>query len=283
MEKNQTDISLNQNNISLNQNNISPNQNEIINPLQCHQCQKVYTVNWYLQKHLKTCTGNTNSKYKCDYCDKIFQCNTSKYKHHKTCSRKHSVVQQQTIINNNYNNCTNIEKQVNNITIVLNSRDTDFDTTHIALDAFLKDIKRILNTQTESQERAIVLDYTKKLMENKSNHCIQKKDIKSNYSNVYIGNNQWEKQWDREVYPLLVNRISVNLSDMVYNYRDKIPKHWFDKMIGFFDYMSDKGYINTDDLEVQKEITKQFRTLIMDLKLIVHNITLDEYRHESSL
>ena len=50
----------NQNNISLNQNNISPNQNEIINPLQCHQCQKVYTVNWYLQKHLKTCTGNTN-------------------------------------------------------------------------------------------------------------------------------------------------------------------------------------------------------------------------------
>jgi hypothetical protein len=71
-----------------NQNIGTLNQNQIINPLQCHQCQKVFTVNWYLQKHVKKCTGFRVSKYKCNYCDKTFQCDTSKYKHHKTCLKR---------------------------------------------------------------------------------------------------------------------------------------------------------------------------------------------------
>ena len=300
--QNGSKITQNSSNITQNGSNITHNSSTIHNnshsnidtkngkEYQCKKCYKSFNRNWSLQRHLTGCQG-IKDKLSCEYCNKLFSHNKSRFKHYKVCltkieveskslvpfdDKKDITTQVASTIKNihgyNIDTQNNIQNQQNNnnIIVVYNPSGTDFKKEHINQEAFIKKILQMVQPHTD---RSFVLDYGRELFNNPQNKCIKKDDLKSGHSEVHIGDNKWELKLDRALYPKLVNDLANNLSEMVYTNRSKIPKQWFEKIIGFLDYMADDGYINSDDREKKKRIEQDFKMLAKELKLIIYEVT----------
>lgn len=270
--------------------------NEIDEPLKvakkvypCHYCNKSFATQKYRTKHSDVCK-HTNKEitiypHTCPKCNKCFKNARSIYSHSKICKGGNplaagsSIVADQvanTIHNtNNTNNIdtqNNIQNQTNNnnIIIVYNANEIDFKKDHIDQDAF---IQRILEMIRPEVNRNIVLDYGREILNRPDNKCIQKHSLHDGHSSVHVGKNKWNTKLDKTIYPKLACNLANDLSEMVYSNRDKIPRQWFGRMIGFLDYMSDEGYINTENDEQKHRIEREFTMLVRELKLIIHDVT----------
>ena len=272
--------------------NNSHQNNDIITDKEykCTKCFKCFNRNWSLQRHLIGCKGIKDC-LSCEYCHTLFSHVKSRFKHYKVClakkeidskalipfqDKKEITTQVASTIKNihgyNIDTQNNIQNQQNNnnIIVVYNSSGTDFKKEHINQEAF---IKKILQMVQPHIDRSFVLDYGRELFNNPQNQCIKKDDLKSGHSEVHIGDNRWELKLDRTLYPKLVNDIANNLSEIVYTNRSKIPKQWFERIIGFLDYMAEDGYINSEDREKKKRIEQDFKLLAKELKLIIYEVT----------
>lgn len=269
---------LNQKNSYLNQKNGNPPQKksnmDIIpyeNPLQCNKCLKVFSTNWYLLKHSEKCKG-CRDHYKCEYCDSTFNHSKSRFRHYKTCKDKiESEAKNVTIKNhcqeaNVINNIENQNNHTQNIILVYKPENMEFIKDHIGESA-LEYIKKVY----PRIDRRIMMDYSKRILDLPVNRCIKKEDLRSGHSDVYLGDNKWEKTTDKHVYPELACSLANDMSSYINERRSKLKKEVFEKVIGFIDYMSEEGYINIDDKEVKRKILKEFRLFVKELKMVVFN------------
>ena len=254
----------------------------------CDMCNKEFTRTWYLRKHLDCCRGVKNP-LQCEYCKKHFLHKDSRFKHYKVCKTKKEIdsmalvpvadpsdVVQPTTINNNIETQNiqtqqNIQNQNNNqnVIIVYNPGSTEFKTDHLKAD----DLQKILQLATPFVNSNAVREYTRQIMSHPENQCIKKEDLKSGHSEVHLGDNQWELELDRDIYPKLASNMANSMSDFLYTKRDQLRREMFDKLTKFVDHMADEGYINTDDAEKHKEMKKEYKTFVKGLKLIVFGAT----------
>ena len=261
----------------------------------CPSCKKEFKRQWCLYRHIKTCRFK-GDKYNCEYCNKNFKHSNSKYKHYKICKIKnrtgivieepneknkeiqeHTTIQEQSIQNasviNNKNtieNQTNIENQNNtqNIIIVYNPDNMEFVTDKINYDI----IQKLLQCRNIESKSQLVSDYGKEIFSIPENQCIKKNDLKSGHSEVHLGD-KWEMKLDKHIYPKLACSVANNMSDYLNSKKDIVRHEIFNKTMKFLDYMSDEGYINTDDKEKAKQIKQEYKDLIRELRLIIHSKT----------
>ena len=269
---------------------ISPPQQPVISPPQiisppetiheneankCTKCQKSFSHNWCLTRHKHICKGIIN-KLECEHCNTQFKHITSKYKHYKTCPEKNKLpepvaVNNSTNINNNTNatinsNNNTINNNVN-LTIVYKIGDEtiDFNREHLTEDV----LKKILgcNNNTES-----IKEYVKQIFTNPENRFIKKHSLRESHSQLHVGENKWEHVLDKEVYPELATTFANDMLEYIYTKQHALKRSAFEKLRDTLDYLSDSGYINTDDREVKKKIENEFKLFVKNLKLIVHNV-----------
>ena len=282
-------ISINSNNIPINSINIPSNNNVILNDndnnYNCLKCNKHFTRQWNLKRHEALCKGNIDT-LACEYCNNKFAFLSSKYRHYKICIAKKNidstsliipepVLQNVPIITNNIDtqniqtqNNINTQNNNQNIILVYNPENMEFIKDHIGEEA-VEYIKGLY----PKVDRRIVMDYSKRILNLPENQCIKKDDLKSGHSKVHIGDNEWEKITDNSIYPKLACTMANNMSDYLYTKRNNLRKETFDKIISFVDYMSDEGYINTEDKDKEKKILQEFKSFVRELKLIVFNKT----------
>jgi uncharacterized Zn-finger protein len=270
-------------------------QNSNTDEHRCPMCDKVFTRGWYLTKHIETCNGSKNI-YECEYCKTEFKHKRSRFKHYTICKIKKELdakalvpvtTSSDTLIpvseedkvkainNHNVNNHNStIETQNNiqtqqNIIIVYNGENTQFKTHHID-DAM---IQRILQHAHPEVNRKVITEYTREILSLPENQCIKKGDIKSGHTEIHKGDNEWELDLDQNIYPKLASNVANNMSEYLYTKRDQLRKEAFDKLIRFTDYMTDEGYANIDDEEKEKQILKEYKLLVKELKLVVFSKT----------
>jgi hypothetical protein len=193
------------------------------------------------------CKGKIN-KLECQICNKILSSKESKYRHQKICKEKHNY--KEKIIN------------IDNL-IVFPSGDID---DFISNKNFENKIKNILKLP---DNYSIVANYNKELFSIKENQCIKKTNLKSQHSQVHIGDNIWESRLDKEVYPKMVSCLANDLCMLLH---DKKKCERIKILEDFLSSIIDNGYIN-DDMEKQKEMLNNFKNLVSNLKLLIYDIT----------
>ena len=229
-----------------------------INPLKCSKCERVFSSKWYLNRHQHQCGGKTNP-YECQYCQRTFQHPRSRYKHYKTCTNPHSFEEK-----------TSVPALETIVEYNMDAQTIAFKRDHLNIEEL---IKKLVGTIQTDVNRTIVLVYIRELYLNPVNRCIKKHNLEVGYSEVHLGNQQWEVKLDKVLYPKFVADLSNHLSELIYINRSFIPNFWFSKIIGFLDYMAIDGYINTDDKEKQRYIKNEYLLLVKELKLTMYNLT----------
>lgn len=259
-------------NIQHNVSNIQQKENQKIGDLhKCNKCNKTFSQNWRLTRHQKTCKGLIN-KLECEYCKCTFKHTTSKYKHYLTCKEKNKtpeVTINNTTNNINSHNTTNNNTTNNtvNLTIVYKIGD---DTIDLNTQHFTESIlKKIINCRNNT---ASLEEFVKQAFANPENRFIKKQSLREPHSELHIGNNKWEYVLDKQVYPDLATVFANNMLEYIYTKRHALKRSAFEKLRDTLDYLADKGYINTDDKELQKKIENEFKVFVKNLKLIVHNV-----------
>jgi len=86
---------------------------------QCEKCQKTFTRNYSLKKHMVNCTGVSNI-LECPYCHKILSSSSSKIKHIKICKIKNAnelilKMEQNNTVNNTVNSNNTLHNTKNNV------------------------------------------------------------------------------------------------------------------------------------------------------------------------
>lgn len=102
--------------------------------------------------------------------------------------------------------------------------------------------------------------------------CVKKDDLKSGHCEVHKGDDTWEPQLDTNVFPELATNVANSLQEFLTN-KKPLVKNNFDKLIQHLDYMAEKGYINTDDKDLEKEMLRQYNTFTKDLRLVINAIS----------
>jgi len=279
-----------------NSHNENTHQNDAANT--CPNCYKQFARNWCLLRHIEKCNGEKN-KFHCEHCSKKFHHERSRFQHYKICSIKKEkdakalipvedidstiafpldTTQPITNMINTQNNIgtvgtqNNIDienQQNNNIIIVYNPGNTEFKTDHLKAE----DLQKILQLATPYVDSRAMTEYSKKILSHPENRCIKKDDLKSGHSEVHIGDNEWELELDKTLYPRLASDMANNMSEFLHTKRDQLRREVFERLTKFVDYMADEGYINTEDLDRQKEIQREYKTFMKGLKLIVYGKT----------
>jgi hypothetical protein len=298
----------NSSNAQQNSSNAQQNSsNDIVDTSSHHECKKCFKVfgkGWILSRHEKICTG-IKDDLQCDYCHKYFQHTKSKYKHYRVCKEKKEVdskalvpiataseptetnitniidtqIHTQNVENQNIHNTQNIQNnntQNNNIIIVYDRENIEFVKDHINNDTF----RRILQSTRPHNDRRLVAEFTKELLSLPENQCVKKEDMKSGHSEVHKGGDRWELEMDHNIYPQLACNMANNVSDILHSKRNQL-RNDFERIIKIVDYMTDGGYINTEDKEKEKQILKEYKSFVKELKLIVYSTTQKNKKKKS--
>jgi hypothetical protein len=243
--------------------------NKMMIPYQCDKCDKIITRKYNLCKHMDKCKGKIN-KLECQICNKILSSKESKYRHQKICKEKHNYKNINKDYKEEIKNITNISicNITNNIDnlIVFPSGDID---DFISNKVFENKIKNILKLP---DNYSIVANYNKELFSIKENQCIKKTNLKSQHSQVHIGDNKWESRLDKEIYPKMVSCLANDLCMLLH---DKKKCERIKILEDFLSCIIDNGYIN-DDMDKQKEMLNNFKNLVSNLKLLIYDITKND-------
>jgi len=253
---------------------------------QCTSCKKTFGRSDILSKHVAVCKGIRQTS--CIYCQKAFDLPCRASRHMATCNKRvdkpkedrNEIVpatQQAQCIN--ATGCSKVQQNntTNNFNLVVyNTRQIDFNSSHIDV-PMLTEILRSSDGDTSSSDynKEVLAKYSRALLGNKENQCVRKTNLRSSHSQVHVGNNNWESRHDKEVFPKVVCSVANQMSDNVYRLQDEKPlkaqKRMLSRVQTFLEYMSDEGY--AEDIEKEKEMNREFRRLVQDLKLIFADLT----------
>jgi hypothetical protein len=201
-----------------NPNGVIPNPKGVI-PNQCEQCQKVYSSKGNLNKHLLICKGPIIDVKICEYCKKTLASKRNKENHLTTCKEKAL-----TVINNNSNNdnsITNIQN-IQNITynIITFSENPRKPTQFIKDDMTYRKISDIINTSGGNDIQIFEKMY-RMVLDNPSNRCIIKKNMKLKHSKAFTGKG-WIQKSDKQLYPKLFNDICSLIMELLEDNEDRL-------------------------------------------------------------
>ena len=271
------------------------------NVLQCKKCNKILTQKRYLIKHQSTCTGVTNS-LECYICHKIFETISAKCKHIKKCKERALIIKEEheviptNIVNNNgiiikeepqvipINTTTNINNGIinNNTTINYNiviykdDYPDNFSKNHITSPELKKTLKIIHRDLNDEKKVIMIEDYVRKLLINPDNRCIKKTNMRDAYSRVHIGDNNWISKPDTDLYPQLTCNIAEGLSDLIYIRNEEqrmITELKLQELQNFLNYMTDNGYRNDEDKNINLKTKLMFKKLVKRIKGVVFDVT----------
>jgi len=250
----------------------------------CTKCDKTLSNPQNYKRHVSICQGKKDP-LKCQYCFKVFTRSQSKYKHIKICKEKQKSA---LVVHSQSNIGTNIETQNNNINngtinnnnvtlIVYNHGASDsFKTDHITYRE-LKDTLKIMSRDVNDEKKVSVLEqYMRHILANPDNRCIKKTNIRDVYSKIHVGDNKWISKSDRDIYPKLTCNIAEGFNDLVgirNSEQSMIKQAKLNELSQFLDYMTDNGYRNDNDDEVNQQTEMLFRELVKRIKGVVFDVT----------
>ena len=235
----------------------------VSNPLECHLCHKILANRGSKSHHLKKCKGNLSS----ELTSKISSTLSSKLTNEIISTINNSNVNiDNSINNNNNNNSNNTLNNTANITNIivfdpLNTNGTTLKTDHINME--------FINKILKSTEQDAVSLYTKKIFDNPENRFIKKTNMRSMFSEIHTGGNNWDTCYDKDIYPKIISEICNCLAELI---TSKISnRRILNKIIEYVDYMSENGYCN--NAEIKDVIKSQYKALLQRTKVIIYNIS----------
>jgi hypothetical protein len=199
---------------------VIPNPKGVI-PNQCEQCQKVYSSKGNLNKHLLICKGPIIDVKICEYCKKTLASKRNKENHLTTCKEKAL-----TVINNNSNNDNSITnnniQNIQNITynIITFSENPRKPTQFIKEDMTYRKISDIINTSGGNDIQIFEKMY-RMVLDNPSNRCIIKKNMKLKHSKAFTGKG-WIQKSDKQLYPKLFNDICALIMELLEDNEERL-------------------------------------------------------------
>jgi len=254
--------------------NVVNSSEKVVNKNQCEQCQKVYSTSGNLKAHLLVCKGIIKT-LECEFCKKTYANNQSKIRHILTCKEKAL-----TVINNNSNNDNSITN-IQNINITNNIYNTIIfsdnprkATQFIKDDITYKKISEIIHTSGGNDKRIFEKMY-RLILDNPSNRCIIKKNMKLKYSKAYIGNKRWISKLDNELYPKLLTDICALISELLEDNEERLSAKYKPMRIENINQfiqdiqMYERG--DTPDGQEEKEQYDDFIECLEVLKIITND------------
>jgi hypothetical protein len=165
-------------------------------------------------------------------------------------------------VNGDHNTTT----QTTNVTVIVFKPEST-DPTSFVIDHI--DPKEFGRQITDTNDRDAVLAYTKALLENPSNRCVKKTNMRSSHSSVHIGENKWETRSDRVVYPSLVTQVANCFTDFLNGKRTELMMHRgaLRRLQEFADYMADNGFCADEDS--QDDVKKGHTLLVQETKGLI--------------
>lgn len=242
----------------------------------CEQCHREFVKKHTLKLHAKKCTGVSNPM-ECHLCHKVFTKSSNKARHMKICKQDAQTepttsAQTAATINNienqiNINNVNNIDNSVtNNLTINFNgvSEQIQFLLDHINNEI----LRQAMMTQDEPN---VLITYTKMLLEKFENQCVEKTNMRSEYSLVHVGDGNWELKSDCIVYPKLVADIASSASDYFHTNKKALStnRRRFEDQQRMHDYVADNGYCADD--RYAADVKRKYRKIMRETKAIAFN------------
>ena len=258
----------------------------IIDTKQCTNCQKIFKRRQNLLLHLPRCKG-TNNKLQCEYCNTIFTKRCSKSKHLRICKAKQEidsnslsiipetnildinplqnnevkqVTQNANIINNTTNNNTIIQQIV-----VFDPKNMELLNDHITKKELQK---MVINTDFST----VLTDYSTALLSRKENQCVRKTNLNSCSSAIHVGDNKWEFQTDKVIYPKLLTRIAYNFSDMKESFKIKV----YEQLDTFIDDVASEAEDCHTDEKDEIRLKRLYKKLFNNIKHLIFNLTKKE-------
>lgn len=127
-------------------------------------------------------------------------------------------------------------------------------------------IKRLMKCRDCKNSRQIMdiirkyVDYSLDVYQNR---FVIKKNLRSSYSKVHYGNNNWKHLMDSVILPQLTNL-------MVGSFQELIPKEKYGFMYDYLDEMYSHG-----DLKYDTDACKDYAQLLNDIRLKLYDLTKD--------
>jgi hypothetical protein len=255
---------------------------EIIDDKQCMHCNRVFTKKYNLKIHIEKCKGIVNP-YECEFCNKVFKFKNNKYAHRIQCKIKYEEenniineenrnIQIQNITNNNIINNNNNSVTNNNNTVI--NQIVVFDPANMALlnDHISK--KDFSNLLVNHDFTKILTDYSTALLSRKENQCVRKTNLLSASSAVHVGDNKWEYQTDKEIYPKLLSHIAGNFNEIKENLKVNIYK----QLDTFVEDIMCEATDCHEDKDEELRLKKLYRRLFNNIKHLVFNLTKKELK-----
>ena len=258
--------------------------NTIIHDIQCMKCNKVYSRKNIMLKHQEKCEGS-NNPLQCEYCSKIFAFRTNKYAHRKICKLhpdickvvepniQHITNNITNSTNNTNNNTNNIDNSINNTlnnTINIITYNPQYTELMPIVPKHIEKIKRMIKTSNTKNSKEIMriirqfADYSLALYQNR---FVIKNNLRSSYSSVHCGNNNWKHFVDRTIMPQFTNSIVGSFQELIQDACD-MKKHQF--MNEYIDEMYSHG-----ELKYDTDACKDYAMLLEELKLKIYDLTKD--------
>ena len=267
-----------QQNVSHTQQNVSLENDINQHIFECDICYKIFNKQWVLTRHKKKCTGITNS-LKCLYCDSVFTTRQAKFKHIKTCNNSPQIQNINNIhntsnidnstTNNNINNTTNNTLNNNN-TINIITYNPVYTELMPIVPKHIEKINRMIkhsNTTNSKEIMRIIRQFADYSLDVYQNRYVIKNNLRSSYSKVHCGNNNWKHFVDSTILPQFTNSIVGSFQELIQGSSD-INKHKF--MNDYIDEMYSHG-----DLKYDTPACKDYAVLLEELKLKLYDLTKD--------
>jgi len=263
---------------------------------QCTKCKKTFSREQRLQTHTDVCKG-IGSSLDCPLCNKVFAFASAKTRHLVKCrlkadakiatdARDKKTLEQNlnfhaaATINNNIDNSTtnNIDNSVvnnnnitNNIGILVFPGNTSNES--ITFDTDLINLTEMATTIKTLSKLQVSYKFIVELLKNPRNRCIRKTNMRSDHSNIHVGDNRWQLQPDAGIYKKLVSEVSLNLGEFLgkKGKQMKLGPNTLKDQLAYTDLMSDEGY-SADDVE-RIETKKEYKMLLRNAKSSVYNQT----------
>jgi len=259
----------------------------------CQVCTKVLACKKSLKSHQKICKGVKNS-LECCLCHNVFLNASAKSRHLKKCKEntikqikepEQNALSQQVVNNTTINGnqtINNTLNQVNNTNITILAVDPnkldqlEFVTDHIT-NPELKSILKITHQDISDSKKINMLEtYMRHLMTNPINKCIKKTNLQNVYSQIHTGDNKWETKHDKELYPKLTCNVAQGFSGLMSLRNSEKPmiktERKLEELKAFLDYMSDEGYRNDSDPEINHQTHLAFKELVQRFKSVIFDV-----------
>jgi hypothetical protein len=280
-------------NPTIEEQNTALNNDTVSSVIKCEKCYKILSSEKTLKRHTSICKGISTS-LECHNCHQIFSNSGSKSRHLKKCTSQALVVVNndasatntvpQTIstlnnngtINNNQNNMNNCHNTTHNTNIIIafkpESGDMiEFITKHITNPELKQIIAPIKNGEKCSPE--MVETFTRHLLTNPENRCIEKTNLRSIHSKVHMGDNKWQTKHDKDALPYyacsVANNMDQTIKERLSDDKKLIDSATLKAIEKYLDYMSDKGYCNNPDLA--KDMQQDFYEITHRLKAVIYD------------